>query len=71
MNDKIAKITAEALDRAVPETYTTLDQDQLTRFADEFARRIIRECAYVNHKSDYSDGEFHAQELCEHFGVEL
>jgi len=36
----------------------------------EFAELIVRECAKVNYNSPFKDGEFHARELLEHFGVE-
>lgn len=35
-----------------------------------FAEMIVRECAGINLKSSFQDGEFHAREVLEHFGVE-
>ena len=66
MNDKLGRIAADALDAALTERYTLLDHDQLTRFADEFAHRIIRECIDVAFHSGHPDLEF----LLKHFGVE-
>jgi hypothetical protein len=40
--------------------------DQWTKFAES----LIRECASVNYRSPFKDGEFHAREVLEHFGVE-
>jgi hypothetical protein len=37
---------------------------------EKFAELIVRECAYINLKSPFQDGEFHAREVLEHFGVE-
>ena len=37
---------------------------------EKFAELIVRECAGVNYKSPFRDGEFHAREVLEHFGVE-
>jgi hypothetical protein len=36
----------------------------------EFAELIVKECASVNYNSPFQDGEFHAREVLEHFGVE-
>jgi alcohol dehydrogenase class IV len=75
MNNKIGRIAADALDAAVPETYTSMDQDKLTRFADEFARRIIRECLDQCYNRGMNDelyaGQLKAASYIEqHFGVE-
>jgi len=74
MNNKIGRITAAALDAAVPETYTFIDQDKLTRFADEFARRIIKECLDQCYNRGMNDelyaGQLKAASYIEqHFGV--
>jgi hypothetical protein len=37
---------------------------------EKFAELIVRECAGINLKSPFQDGEFHAREVLEHFGVE-
>jgi hypothetical protein len=31
---------------------------------------VVRECSGVNYNSSFQDGEFHARELLEHFGIE-
>ena len=36
----------------------------------KFAELIIKECSGVNYHSSFQDGEFHARELLEHFGIE-
>lgn len=41
-----------------------------TKFMDKFAELIVLECASVNYNSPFQDGEFHAREVLEHFGVE-
>ena len=38
--------------------------------AEKFAKLIVKECSGVNYNSSFQDGEFHARELLEHFGVE-
>jgi hypothetical protein len=37
---------------------------------EKFAELIVKECASVNYNSPFQDGEFHAREVLEHFGVE-
>ena len=39
-------------------------------FNQKFAELIVRECAGINYNSSFQDGEFHAREVLEHFGVE-
>jgi hypothetical protein len=36
----------------------------------KFADLIVQECAKINYNSPFQDGEFHAREVLEHFGVE-
>ena len=36
---------------------------------EKFAELIIKECSGVNYHSSFQDGEFHARELLDHFGV--
>lgn len=40
-----------------------------TQRLEEFAELIVGECAGVNYKSPFRDGEFHAREVLEHFGI--
>ena len=52
MNKRTADLFAQALDEAVPETWTTLGPYQLMQLRDKFAELIVRECAdlFVNQK---------------------
>ena len=46
MNERIYKLFGQALDEAVPETWTTLDaidDDQLNRLVEKFAELIAKE----------------------------
>jgi len=45
MNKRMKHLLSLALDKAVPETWTRLDMDQLDRLCDEFSKLIVRECA--------------------------
>lgn len=47
MSDKINELFGQALDKAVPETWTTLDPMQLTKLKTVFAQLIIAECVRV------------------------
>ena len=44
MNEHIKKLLDRALDQAVPETWTQLSHEQMTRLSSVFAELIIREC---------------------------
>ena len=73
MNKRTADLFAQALDEAVPETWTTLNPVQLMRLRDKFAELIVRECARISIENDGDwtiQGEQTAQEFMEHFGVE-
>ena len=44
MNERIRELAGQALDQAVPETWSTLTCEQLGRFQEKFAELIIQEC---------------------------
>jgi hypothetical protein len=44
MNERIKELSSRALDLAVPETWTTLDADQLARYSEKLVELTIREC---------------------------
>lgn len=67
MNLKTKKLFAQALDAAVPETWTTLTPEQLTKFAEKFSELLVRECANI--AADMSALDIY-EEIREHFGVE-
>lgn len=45
MNDRINQLFSQALDSAVPETWTRLDWDQLSKFKNEFAELLVKSVA--------------------------
>ena len=67
MNERIDQLWGQALDRAVPETYTQLSHSQVLKIKQVFAELIVRECALVVHKKT---GPKSALNVLEHFGVE-
>jgi hypothetical protein len=73
MNTQIERLFAQALDLAVPETWTTLTPEQLARFKDKFAELIVQECAsrvdnILRERKD--GGGTMGDEIREHFGVQ-
>jgi len=74
MNTQIERLFAQALDLAVPETWTTLTPEQLARFKDKFAKLIVQECADIAYRAYWDNPEtvkgIHIKEaIQEHFGV--
>ena len=67
MNERIDQLWGQALDRAVPETYSRLSYSQVLKIKQVFAELIVRECALVVHKKT---GPKSALNVLEHFGVE-
>jgi hypothetical protein len=75
MNAQTNKLFAQALDTAVPETWTTLTPEQLAKFAEKFSELLTREIAeFVDDKLTNPNGASMAwcdgSDIKEHFGVE-
>ena len=47
MDERIRELLGQALDSAVPETWTTLTPEQFTKVSEKFALLISEECANV------------------------
>ena len=47
MNERMKQLAGEALDKAVPQTWTTLNPYELDKFIKVFAELIIKECGQV------------------------
>jgi hypothetical protein len=70
----IEKLTGQALDRAVPETWTTLSHEQLGKFSKVLSELIVRECAkFMDENSGYDDANNawypEPEDMLKHFGV--
>ena len=64
MNEHIRRLAGQALDQAVPQTWTTLTAYELNKFTEVFADLLVRECALqCIHNEDMDMIE-------KHFGVE-
>ena len=77
MNQRIDQLWAQALDAAVPETYTRLSHSQVLKIKQVFADMIVRECIAICKDIDGEDNidarsgrQDCAVEIKEHFGVE-
>jgi hypothetical protein len=66
MNTKTKELFAQALDTAVPETWTALTPEQLTKVMEKFGELLVRECADI--AADMSALDIY-EEIREHFGV--
>ena len=78
MNERIKELKNQTLDKHFSYTWSTMDYDDVTKFAEKFAELIVRECARV---IDRGDGEMSSQaetiwcnvcrdDILKHFGVE-
>ena len=47
MNERIDQLWGQALDRAVPETYSQLSHSQVLKIKQVFAELIVQECAAI------------------------
>ena len=73
MNQQIDRLWGQALDAAVPETYTQLSHSQVLKIKQVFAELIVKECAsrvdnILREKKD--GGGTMGDEIREHFEVE-
>lgn len=66
MNTKTKELFEQALDEAVPETWTALTPEQVTKVMEKFAELLVRECADI--AADMSALDIY-EEIREHFGV--
>ena len=66
MNERIDQLWGQALDRAVPETYSQLSHSQVLEVKQVFAELIVQECARV---VSQKTGPKSALNVLEHFGV--
>lgn len=76
MNERIDQLWGQALDQAVPETYSQLSHSQVLKVKQVFAHMIVRECISTLeekiHRSIDNEGDEIWVDLIlkEHFGVE-
>ena len=75
MNQRIDQLWAQALDLAVPETYTQLSHSQVLKIKQVFAKLIVEECvaqcwtvSAIEHKGTVISEC--SKRMRKHFGVE-
>ena len=69
MTNNIDKLWGEALDKAVPDTYSSLTWTQVEKIKQVFAELIIRECADVSNQAE-KQCQHPGTAMKKHFGVE-
>ena len=67
MNPQIKELAEQALDQAVPQTWTTLTAYDLNKFTEKFAKLIVAECMSNLHLHGYDDA---MNQIKQHFEVE-
>ena len=70
MNNRIQELLNQSLDRAVPETWSTLSYEQMTKLSQVFAQLIVKECAGVADHSNVTGKSIIGERIKQHFGVE-
>lgn len=86
MNERINELFGQALDQAVPETWTTLTPAQLSKLKEKFAELIVQECARIARSTPAPNFHEHlkqqlghtwdmacvesGRQIVEHFGVD-
>jgi len=69
VNERIDQLWGQALDAAVPDTYSRLSYSQVLKVKQVFAELIVRECAdiaTINQHEWHSAGSY----VLKHFGFE-
>jgi hypothetical protein len=69
MNERIDELWGLALDKAVPDTYTSLSWSQVEKIKVVFAELIVRECADISEAS-FHNGSAGFLAIKNHFGLE-
>jgi hypothetical protein len=68
MNERINKLFGQAMDQAIPETWTTLTHSQLSILKDKFAELIVRMCADAADMAQDADCEYVGDYVAEYMG---
>lgn len=67
MNEQIKALMGQTLDEKFAGTWSTMDMQDLTKFAERFAEKIVQECVGIADKAE----PYKANDLIkQHFGVE-
>jgi hypothetical protein len=66
MNKRIKQLMGQTLDEKFAGTWSTMDTQDLTKFAERFAELIVRECVHAVMDGS-KEGDWYAQKIEEHF----
>jgi hypothetical protein len=75
MNERIKQLMGQTLDEKFSGTWSVMDMQDLTKFADRFAELIVQECIdkIENEAAQYAEPVWAFElvnDIKEHFGVE-
>jgi len=75
MNNQIKALMGQTLDEKFAGTWSTMDMQDLQKFAERFAEKIVKECAKVIYDTELEYNEIDAMHrirdsVKQHFGVE-
>jgi len=75
MNEQIKALMGQTLDEKFAGTWSTMDMQDLQKFAERFSELIVQECAKVIYDTELEYNEIDAMHrirdnVKEHFGVE-
>ena len=71
MNEQIKLLMGQTLDEKFAGTWSVMDLQDLTKFADRFAELIVRECIELNRQElSFSAFARMLDKYNDHFGVE-
>lgn len=69
MNERIKELFGEALDKAVPETWSVLNHEQMTEVSRVFAELIIRDCALIAGLMEHEGRKNIGANILDSFGI--
>ena len=67
MNEHTKKLFDQALDQAVPETWTQLSHEQMIKLSTVFAELIVKDCIRTLRGNGYDDAAQCLHDV--HFGI--
>ena len=70
MNEQIKALMGQTLDEKFSGTWSTMDMQDLQKFAERFAELIVQECADICYNRDYAYESAYGEQIEKHFGVE-
>ena len=69
MNERIKQLMGQTLDEKFSGTWSVMDMQDLTKFADRFAELIVKEMLVTCEEHPAWTGRMIGEEIKQHFGV--